>query len=382
MANHFQIIDYFKNKSAEIKHLVLLTIIETIGSTYQKAGARALIEPDGNMVGLLSGGCLEHDLVNQAQAVFERGNFKTVFYNLHDDKEAIWGYGLGCRGAIRVMLQRLNVADGFYPLNKLAASYGDTSVRVVLLTVVDSSNNAYPVGSSYILPAGQSTSSQHWMTDLPQNILNSVDDVQRLGKAQIKKIALNNGDINVFIEPVQPSTRLLLIGAGKDAVPLAHYAKSLGWWVTVVDYRAALLNIAHFGEIDQMLNLAPRELAKCLNLNAFNAAVIMTHNLEYDERYLRQFAESTIPFVGLLGPVHRKEKLLKNLGNQAALFRGRLHGPVGLDIGAETPSEIALSITACVQANLKNKLGGCIGASFDDYQSCQKMLVTHDSLFR
>jgi xanthine dehydrogenase accessory factor len=365
MANHFQIINYYKNKSPEIKRLVLLTIIETVGSTYQKAGARALIEPNGNMIGLLSGGCLEHDLAQQAQAVFDHGNLKTVFYDTREEKDAIWGNGLGCLGAIRVMLQRLDATDNFYPLNLLAASYGDTGERLVLLTVVDSSNRSFPVGSSYFMFANQKNYFKDTATVLPPDIIKNAYDVLRLGKAQIKKLALNNGDLTIFIEPVQPFTRLLLIGAGKDAEPLAHYAKSLGWWVTVVDHRAAYINNTHFAETDQLLHLAPQELADCLNLNSFDAAIIMTHNLEFDERYLHYIAESAISVVGLLGPTHRKEKLLKNLGKHAALFSGRLHGPVGLDIGAETPSEIALSIIAGVQAALKNKPGGCFVASFD-----------------
>ena len=357
MANHFQIIDYYKNKPAEIRHLVLLTIIETIGSSYQKAGTRALIEPNGNMVGLLSGGCLEHGLVKQAQAVFDSGDIKTVFYDMRDDKDAIWGHGLGCLGAIRVMLQRLDAADDFYPLNQLA-SYNDTGERVVLLTVFDSSNSAYPVGTSFFVSASQGTSSQHLVSDLPQGLRKSVAYVLKQGKAQIEKVTLDRGNIAVFLEPVQPLTKLLLIGAGKDTEPLAQYAKMLGWWVTVVDHRPAYVDKARFAKVDQLLKLAPQELAYNLDLNGFDAAIIMTHNLEYDERYLRRIAESTIPFVGLLGPSHRKGKLLKNIGNHATLMSGRLHGPVGLDIGAETPAEIALSIIAGVQAAIKNKQGG------------------------
>jgi xanthine dehydrogenase accessory factor len=128
--------------------------------------------------------------------------------------------------------------------------------------------------------------------------------------------------------------------------------------VTVVDHRPANIDKARFAQADQLLNLTPQDLATSLDLNSFDAAMIMTHNLEYDGRFLQSLADGRIAFVGLLGPSHRKEKLLQNLGDQAKLLVGRLHGPVGLDIGAETPEEIALSIIAGIQALIKGKTGG------------------------
>jgi xanthine dehydrogenase accessory factor len=337
--------------------LVLLTIIETIGSSYQKAGARALIGSGGDMIGLLSGGCLEHDLAEQAQSVFDSGQLKTIFYDMRNDRDAVWGHGLGCLGAVKVMLQRLEAADDFYPLNHIATC-AEAGERVVLLTVFESSNATYPVGTSFFISANQKVSGQQISNDLPLLILKSADEVLKLGKARIEKITLDNDCVTAFLEPIQPLTRLLLIGAGKDAEPLAQFAKTLGWWVTVVDHRPAYIDKARFADGDQLINLTPQDLAASLNLNSFDAAIIMTHNLEYDERYLRCITESRIPFVGLLGPSHRKEKLLQNLGKQAKLLAGRVHGPVGLDIGAETPAEIALSIIVGIQAAIKGKNGG------------------------
>ncbi|PKD39674.1 xanthine dehydrogenase, partial [Methylomonas sp. Kb3] len=112
---------------------------------------------------------------------------------------------------------------------------------------------------------------------------------------------------------------------------------------------------------DQLLHLIPDQVASQLDLNRFNAIMLMTHNVEYDQRYLQAIVQCRAAFIGLLGPAHRKQRLLQSLGDDAALMAERVFGPVGLDIGAQTPEEIALSIVAGIHAQLNGRSGLQLG---------------------
>jgi xanthine dehydrogenase accessory factor len=164
--------------------------------------------------------------------------------------------------------------------------------------------------------------------------------------------------IRIFYDPVRPAPHLLVLGAGVDAIPVVRCAKALGWRVTVADHRPAYAKSERFPEADAVLHLLPQELANHPEKDRFNAVVLMTHNYDYDRRFLAEIARTRIPFVGLLGPAQRRERLLESLEDAAEQLNGRLFGPVGLDIGAETPEEIALSIVAGIQAELKGRRGG------------------------
>jgi xanthine dehydrogenase accessory factor len=176
-------------------------------------------------------------------------------------------------------------------------------------------------------------------------------------KACIESHVINNHVVKAFYDPLQPPLQLLVLGAGADAIPLVQCAKSLGWRVTVADHRIDHIRKERFSQADNLLHLMPQDLSGNLELNQFNALVLMTHNIEYDERYLKSIVNSRIPFIGLLGPSHRKDRLLQNLGNNASRISDRVYGPVGLDIGAETPEEIALSIMAGIHAELNGRSG-------------------------
>jgi xanthine/CO dehydrogenase XdhC/CoxF family maturation factor len=148
-----------------------------------------------------------------------------------------------------------------------------------------------------------------------------------------------------------------VIGVGIDAVPVVQFAKSLNWRVTIIDHRPSHIKPECFPLADRLLHILPENLADNLDLDQFNAMVLMTHNIEADERYLKGIANCRIPFIGLLGPVQRKDRLLQTLGVKANRIIDRVFGPVGLDIGAETPEEIAVSIMAGIYAAMNRRDG-------------------------
>jgi xanthine dehydrogenase accessory factor len=334
---------------------VLATIIETFGSTYQKAGARMLMTKTGDLIGLLGGGCFERDLQEQAAAVFETGHAKTVFYDMRSGEDVIWGLGLGCNGAVRVLLQLLSAEQDFSPLNLLVEA-AETQASGVLVTVFDSGHADFPAGRSQFLPAAI-VGDQPILPSAPFPFATAALQTALRQTPRIETHLLDGQEIKTFYDPVQPPWQLLIFGAGADAIPLVNCAKALGWRVTLVDHRPAHIKPERFPQADLLLHLVPEQVTGLLDLNRFNALMLMTHNIEYDQRYLQAIVHCRAPFIGLLGPAHRKQRLLQSLGDNAALISDRVFGPVGLDIGAQTPEEIALSIMAGIHAQLKGRNG-------------------------
>ncbi|HUQ12221.1 MAG TPA: XdhC family protein [Steroidobacteraceae bacterium] len=301
--------------------LVLCTVIRTGGSTYAKPGAQMLIASDGEYAGLLSGGCLEGDLREHARGVAATGRAQIVSYDLRSSNDQLFGLGAGCEGAMDILLSRVSTAEHWWPLTHLA----DCAARGMvcrLAMVVSSTNPAFEVGK-----------------------------VMRSGEQQAPS------GVEVFVHEIAPPPRLLLAGGGPDARPVATLASFLGWNLTVIDHRSSYLDAALFPSRVQLVESRAAELRGAVDLDAFAAAVVMSHHLESDLHYLRALARSRVPYVGLLGPAARREKLLGDLGVDAALLRPRLRAPVGLDIGGRTPESIALSIIGEVHAALAGRGG-------------------------
>jgi xanthine/CO dehydrogenase XdhC/CoxF family maturation factor len=344
MSNKNQhLVDAYLQLKQQSQSAVLATIIETIGSTYQKAGARMVIAQQDKLIGLLGGGCFERDLIEQARSVLETGQSKTLFYDMRTQEDLVWGLGLGCNGAVRILLQRLEAEQNFSPLNYFA-EVAATDTAVALVTVFQSEHPEYPVGLTI---------------HLAQSDCRLSNAVQKLAvsKSSIQPLELDGQLIEVFYQAIQPPLKLLILGAGPDAVPLLQIAKTLGWWVSVVDYRSAYLAEPSFLTADQLALVTPDNLKQQVVLDRFSAVVVMTHNLENDAGFLKALSDSQIAFIGLLGPAHRKSRLLKFLGDDAEKLAGRVFGPVGLDIGAETPEEIALSMMTGILAQLNQRDG-------------------------
>lgn len=356
--NH--LLDNYRILQRRGEPLVLATIIETLGSTYQKAGARLLIAADGDSRGLLSGGCFENDLREQAKFVFTDGRARQRFYDMRSPDDTVWGLGLGCNGAVRVLLQLLTPDTHYYPLNRLAETVAGKRTGV-LATVCESTIDALPDGCAFLVDPDKA---EFHATNPALNTQLSLHARQtwREHRPRLRELRADGRVLKVFYDLIEPPPGLLVIGAGEDAVPVARLATTLGWSVTVVDHRPAYLQPERFAGTGELLHCHPEALGATVDLNRFSALVLMTHNAEYDARYLQAIAASAVPYIGLLGPAQRRERLLDGLGAPSANLRDRVFGPVGLDIGAETPEEIALSIVAEIQAVMKQRDGVSLSA--------------------
>lgn len=326
---------------ATLSPRILATVVTTAGSTYRKPGARMLIMADGSYLGLLTGGCLEADLMLHAQEVLESGVPRAVEYDMRGPDDVLFGIGAGCEGAMRVLLEPAGA--GSSAANALAAAGRATQAGQPTSLVSVHESTAVPLGTTL---AGASLSS---------TLVNAA--AQSLADGASRALDWEDGGrrSRAFVQFLAPPPHLLICGAGPDAQSVVSAACALGWRVSVVDHRPAYAQAANFRGAEVKL-CDPALLSSAVVLEHCHAAVVMSHHLQSDAAYLRELAKAGAPaYVGLLGPEVRRGRLTQELGALAEQLALRLHGPVGIDIGAVTPEGIALAIVSQVHAWLAGR---------------------------
>lgn len=350
--NASQLLKFFEARRRREEPLVLVTVFDTQGSTYSKAGARMLIDQNGDFQGMLSGGCLEGDLAVRAKIVVESGSPQVVTYDLSQDDE-LWGLGIGCDGLMRVFLQPLIHGSGYQPFGALADILRGHSMAVAT-TVIESTSPATPPGATVIRnDAGAQVFGMS--DDCAEALTAAVPAVAEQGLSSVSQVQIGDERLLVLNALVEPPPRLLVLGAGLDAEPIVRFSSELGWRCTVVDHRQAYIDNGDFGRADTALCVPADNLADMLELPEFDFAIVMSHHLVSDRSYLRQLAATDISYIGLLGPANRRERLLSDLRQSGTDLGDRLHGPAGLDIGGRGPAAIALSIIAEMQQQSRRR---------------------------
>jgi xanthine/CO dehydrogenase XdhC/CoxF family maturation factor len=341
--------EFFKDRASNAQPLVLVTVFETLGSTYSKAGAQMLIDSDGNYCGMLSGGCLEGDLVERARGVISAGIAVTATYDLSADDE-LWGLGVGCDGTMRVLLQPLTPEGNYQPFAAVAdiLSGDEAAALAVVISAESASINA---GASLLLQKGGELGFG-MSAAAARSIANSFDKERA---AKTRPVETPDGDCIVLYARIEPPPALLILGAGPDSEPLVRIASELGWRCTVVDHRPAYIESRSFPDPVNTLCCPVDELSEQVGLQRFDLAIVMSHHLASDRAYLRQLAASGIAYIGLLGPAGRRERLMRELSDVADALEGRLHGPAGIDLGGRGPGPIALAIVAEMQQFLSQR---------------------------
>jgi xanthine dehydrogenase accessory factor len=344
----------FERERAAGNALAVGVLVHTAGSTYRKPGALMLIASNGDYSGLLSGGCLEGDLRQHARSVIETGEPRIVSYDLFGPDDLLWGLGLGCEGAMRILLFRAGPDRDWQPLTHLIRSLSSRTPTAVGI-VVESTRPGMPIGA-LVIPGEtprifpDTLTSQATAELAAADVQSTLIDAAREGRA---KQMSSSPDWTLFALPLSLPPKLLVLGAGPDAAPIVDFAARVNWKVTVADHRPAYADPTHFPAAEAVVLTRPDELGAAIDLTHFSAAVVMSHHLPSDLNYLHVLSDTTIPYVGLLGPAPRRDKLLADLGSERAQrLRSRLHAPVGLALGGRTPESIALSIVAEIHAFL------------------------------
>lgn len=351
----------FERERAAGRPMALGILVRTVGSTYRKPGAMLLIAGNGEYAGLLSGGCLEGDLGERARGVIESGQAALVAYDLRNSDDLVWGLGLGCEGAMHILVVRVGPREEWQPLAHLAAAltaHSPTAIGVV----TESQDSGIPAGALLLPPVSGASPASALPRSLPPNAQAALLEPRALAALAAAPDAGAVGWLEapdarwqMLLLPLSLPPRLLFLGAGPDALPVVDFAARLHWRVTLVDHRPAYAVPSHFPSAERVLLARPEEIAQVLDLGGFTAAVVMSHHLPSDLEYLRALSGSSLPYVGLLGPQARREKLLSELGSEARRLRPRLRAPVGLNLGGRTPEAIALAIVAEIHAFVHGK---------------------------
>ncbi|MAF82931.1 MAG: XdhC/CoxI family protein [Gammaproteobacteria bacterium] len=347
-----RIINSFNEWRQTDEPLVLATVYDTEGSTYSKAGHRIIISTSGDCQGLISGGCVEGDLAAHAHLVFVTGEARTITYDLREDEDAIWGMGVGCDGVIKILLQRLDAATHYEPFHTIAERQIVPHGGGTCVTVVESEDSELPLGATWI---DWGTGSIAWQMpdDRMSAIRNQSDTLGNKSESRLLRQPSRGGAFTALHAPINPIPRLLILGAGPDAVTLVTMANEIGWFVTIIDHRQIRINDPTFLVAEHRLCVPLKEFPTAVKFDQYAAAIIMSHNLEADGQYLSHLTKNTdIGYIGLLGPKARRNRLVETHDLGDPKLTERLRGPAGLSIGADSPETIALSILAQIHKTL------------------------------
>jgi xanthine dehydrogenase accessory factor len=335
--------------------LAIATVVKTQGSSYRRPGARMLIS-NTEIIGSISGGCLEQDVIAHAQDVMASGQPRLVTYDSMAKEEIVWGLGLGCNGIVQILIEKVHPRHAL----TLIETGLQTQKPTVLITVFNTSGDvAVTIGTSLLVFDRNTTQG-----DLPESNLrqaaigDALTVLERQQPTTLRYQGTGGEFVEVLIEILQPPVSLCLFGAGQDAIPVAQLAKTLGWQVTLVDCRSLAATAQRFPMVDRVI-LTRREQIQQVELEANAIAVVMTHHYLDDLEILKLLLPSPISYIGLLGSRLRANRLLDECNLSFTNEQlARFHAPVGLDIGAETPEAIALSIVSEIQVVLTQRSAG------------------------
>jgi len=341
----FNNVDFSQRKAA------LATVVNVRGSSYRSPGARMLITDDGKWVGSISGGCLEGDALRKARQVMTAKKAITITYDTREESNQNLGIGLGCNGVIDVLIEPVdNGAETISLIQKIVTQ----NEPVALATRI----RGEFAGEKFLLDHHLQPQSEFSDSRLNPVVLQELTAVFNHKRSETKII---QGE-EIFFELIQPAISLIIFGGGFDARPVSTLAKSLGWDVQVTDECVSHIAPVFFPTADK-LSLCQREfIDRDFIVTPYTACILMSHNYEYDRDVLRKLLKTPTPYIGILGPRKRFDKMLQEFEAQHIALSTedfqRIHSPIGLDIGAETPDEIALSILAEIQSKFANRSGG------------------------
>ncbi|MBL0356292.1 MAG: XdhC family protein [Chitinophagaceae bacterium] len=355
------IIRSYKLAQAAGKKTALATVVHVEGSSYRRPGARMLVTEDGELTGAISGGCLEGDALRKALLAIAQQQNKLVTYDSMDEEDNAIGIQLGCNGIVHILFEPIDPANTNNPvalLEKLSTQT-NTSVLVTLFSLDDAAGEQ---PGTCLLFADENYHGSINNQTLEIEIKNDVMTVVESNKSLIKKYILTEKrSLTGFIERISPAVELIIAGAGNDAFPLVQMAAVLGWHVTVMDGRKTHANANRFSTAKKIMVGKPVELVGQISINEQTVFVLMSHNYNYDVAMLRQLIHAACNYIGVLGPKKKLEKMLNELSGEGLQIndadKEKIYGPVGLDIGAETAEEIALSVLAEIKAVLAKKEG-------------------------
>lgn len=346
------------------KKSALAAVVHVDGSSYRRPGARMMVTDEGELTGAISGGCLEGDALRKAMLVLSQQQSKLITYDTSNEDDASIGIQLGCEGVIQVLFEPINPNNKNNPIQLLrkAVALRQQSVLATLFSLQD--KKAEQPGTCLLMEANGNISGEIPYPELQDAVMEDVQVAMQQQTSLFKNYQYKNISVSAFIEFLQPPVSLVVVGAGNDAIPMMEIADTLGWEVRVVDGRGTHAKPERFAAACQVFVSKPEKVLAQITIDNQTVFVMMTHNYNYDLAMLKALLQRKVVYIGMLGPKKKLERMLDELRDEGIELTDEqlnsIYGPVGLEIGAETAEEIALSIIAEIKAVLSNKTGGLL----------------------
>ncbi|WP_291148507.1 XdhC family protein [Flavobacterium sp. UBA7680] len=346
---------YTEAKSAG-KKTALATVVKVEGSSYRQPGARMLVTEDGELTGAISGGCLEGDALRKALLSIHQKQNKLITYNTNNEDDIEVGLQLGCNGIVHILFEYIDEEASKNPIQLLQQLELERKEAVVV-TFFSLKRNAIQQGTILFYRKENQILSHN---DEVLNLISDVNEVLKTKASIVKKLQTENEN-EALIEYINPPISLVIAGAGNDVQPLVKIASILGWKITVGDGRATHAIEKRFPKADKVNAVKPEEFLENITIDNQTYFVLMTHNYKYDLAVLKLLLKTDCQYIGILGPKTKLNRMMDDLQNEGINVSEeqleRIYSPVGLDIGAETSEEIALSIVSEIKAFSAGKTG-------------------------
>jgi xanthine/CO dehydrogenase XdhC/CoxF family maturation factor len=351
-----EILKAYSQAKSEGKKTALATVVKVEGSSYRQPGARMLVTEDGQLTGAISGGCLEGDALRKALLSINQKQNKLITYNTNNEDDIELGLQLGCNGIVHILFEYINDEIPNNPIQLLQQLELERK-EAVIVTVFSLIRNAHQIGTALFFRKESPVLSSH--NDIP-DLISGVNEVMQTKTSAVKKLPGENST-EALIEYIKPVISLVIAGAGNDVQPLEKMASILGWKVIIGDGRATHAVSKRFPKADKVNAVKPEQFLEDIVIDDQTYFVLMTHNYKYDLAVLKMLLETSCQYIGILGPKTKLQRMLDDLQNEGIKYSEeqlkRIYSPIGLDIGAETSEEIALSIVSEIKAFATGKTG-------------------------
>jgi xanthine dehydrogenase accessory factor len=330
-----QVFEWIATLETEQRRAALATVVSVRGSAYRREGAKIAVAEDGATVGNVSGGCLEGDVCEVALQVIASDKPQLRSYCSSTDEIHAWDLGVGCEGEVKIYVEPAE------SLSMIELALFESASAFAICKFIDEAPAPDVRHRLVVTSSGHDgrLGSRAFDVALAELVRGLIAD-------ESAPALLEVDGRQVFVDICLPPPQLVIISAGNDARPLARFAAEAGFRVTVVDHRPGLLLADRFPANARLVDSGSVELAERVSCDTNSYAVVMTHNFSDDEQYLRALVKTPIPYIGILGPRQRTDRLIRNVSAIVPFDVDRIYGPVGLDVGTDGAEQVALAIVA------------------------------------
>lgn len=378
------IIKAFDTAQFDGRNSALVTVVHLEGSSYRRPGARMMVSDDGAMTGAISGGCLEGDALRKALLVLNQQQRKLVTYDTNDEDDASIGVQLGCAGVIQVLMEPINKDDPNNSIELLRKAVAKRQVSVLVTVFSLRNRKGYQHGTCLLVEEDGTISGNLKDDNLREMLLDDVKLSLREQRSIFKNYTSDQNEITAFIEYINPAVSLILIGAGNDVIPLVSMADIIGWETTVIDGRPSHAKKERFSSSCQVIISKPENVLERISIDQQTVFVLMTHNYNYDFAMLKALVKTKAKYIGMLGPRKKFDRMLDDMKSEGIKLSdeelSRIYSPVGLELGAETAEEIALSIMSEIKAVLAAKMGGSLRHNMSPIHSTGNLMISDKNI--